>query len=714
MKKIILIMLLITAGFVTILAQTRLKGRIVDPDGQTLPGANILIKGSYDGASADTAGYYSFFTTLKGKQFIMASFIGFAIQEKEISLDGSELTMDFTLEEQNEQIGDVVITAGMFETADQKKSVTLQPLDIVTTPSAAGDIYGALTSLPGATMVGEDGRLFVRGGDGYESKTFIDGLLVKKPYSSTTPDLPTRGRFSPFMFSGTMFSTGGYSAEYGQALSSALILTTNAFPERTQTDLSIMTVGLGATQTFKSENAAVSVGFEYYNLQPYFSIARQKIDWERYPQSLAGTLIGRYRLKGDGILKVFSNFKSGSSALLYPEMNEPGSMQKISLNDLNNYTNINYSGSIGGGWMLRTGLSFTYDEEKMSFRAFDVDEYNTNLQGKIVLKNKLSKRFTVLFGSEEVFNRYHEKYAENATEFSSNCAFDDFNSALFAEAEIKPLQKLAVRAGVRGEYSSVIDKPAIAVRASTAWAFTNKIQASFAYGSFYQTPEETLLRFTHSLYFEKAEHFIGNIQYEANDRILRIEAYYKKYSGLVVYDADEYYNPALYSNDGDGYSQGFDIFFRDRRSIKNMDYWVSYSFLDAERYYRFYPEKVTPSFVAKHSFNVVAKKYVSRLNTQFGAIFTWASGRPYNDPNSEEFMGELTRDYRDLSLNISYLTSISKKSTIVYTSLSNVLGRDNIYGYRYYETPNQMGEYESIPVRPEAKRFFMVGVFITL
>jgi hypothetical protein len=714
MKTLLLAILMLSVDIQYLSSQTRISGSIIDTEGKPLPGANILVKGSYDGTSADVNGKYGFITSLSGKQVIMASFIGYGSKEVEITLDGSETGIDFTLEEQKDQIGDVVITAGMFETADQKKSVTLQPLDIVTTPSAAGDIYGALTSLPGATLVGEDGRLFVRGGDGYESKTFIDGLLVKKPYSSTTPDLPTRGRFSPFLFSGTMFSTGGYSAEYGQALSSALILTTNAFPDATQTEVSLMTVGLGATQTFKSEKAAVSAGFEYYNLKPYFSLAKQEIDWEKYPQSIAGTLVGRYRLKDDGILRVFSNFKSAGSSMIYPDLAEPGSMQKIILSDKNNYTNINYSGTLRGSWILKTGVSFTGDAEKITFRTFKVDNYNTNFQGKIVLKNKLSKKLAFLLGAEEVFNRYHQIYNEQEGTFLSDILFNDYNTALFAETELNPLKKLALRAGLRGEYSSVIGQPALAFRGSVAWAFSNTLQTSLAYGSFYQTPEETLLRFTHELSFEKAEHYIANIQYEANDRILRMEGYYKKYTGLVVYNESELYNPLSYSNNGNGFSQGLDIFFRDRKTIRNLDYWVSYSFLDSKRYYRYYPVKATPSFAARHSFNAVAKQYVSEWNTLFGAILTWASGRPYNDPNKQVFMGEHTRDYLDLSINISYLTTVFKQSAIVYTSLSNVFGRENIYSYRYYEKPDQQGVFESMPVRPEAKRFFMIGLFVTI
>ena len=200
MQKNVLVVILVVLG-IKVFSQTTVSGKVSDTKGQPLPGANIMIKGTYDGAGTDANGNFLFKTTEKGKQILVTSFVGYAMLEKEIVLDGSEVKVDFALKEQSNQLEDVVITAGTFEAADKKKSVTLQPLDIVTTPSAAGDIYGALTALPGASVVGEDGRLFVRGGDGYETKTFIDGLLVKKPYSSNTPDLPSRGRFSPFLFS---------------------------------------------------------------------------------------------------------------------------------------------------------------------------------------------------------------------------------------------------------------------------------------------------------------------------------------------------------------------------------------------------------------------------------------------------------------------------------------------------------------------------------
>ncbi|NOU16135.1 MAG: TonB-dependent receptor [Bacteroidales bacterium] len=712
MKKFSVIVFILLSSLYSI-SQTVIKGKITDTEGQPLPGANLILKGTYDGIGTDANGNYSFKTNEKGKQILIASFVGYSIVEKEIELNGGELVVDITLKDKSNQIADVVISAGTFEAADKKKSVTLQPLDIVTTPSAAGDIYGALTALPGASLVGEDGRLFVRGGDGYESKTFIDGLLVKKPYSSNTPDLPSRGRFSPFLFSGTMFSTGGYSAEYGQALSSALILSTNAFPQKTQTELSFLTVGLGATQTYKGNNASISIGAEYYNLKPYFSIINQEVDWNRYPESLGLTLTSRVRTKGDGVIKIFSTFSTSNSGLKYPEMTSPGSIQNINLSNRNSYTNVNYTRSISK-WSMKSGVAFTYDENLLGMGAFDVNDYNTNVQARVSMKRKFSDRFTLNLGGEETANLFNEKYHEFSTDFLFKGNLKDFNSALFTEAEVKPLSKLAVRVGLRGENSSVINDKKLAVRTSAAWLISKDIQLSVAYGTFYQTPEESILKFDPKIGYEKAEHYIANIQYEKNDRIFRIEGYLKQYKGLVIYDAAQYFNPLTYSNSGDGFSKGIDIFYRDRKSFRNLDYWISYSYIDSKRKYRDYPEKVTPPYAANHNFTIVAKQWVQKITTQFGATFSLSSGRPYNDPNSTQFMDKKTANYCDLSLNVSHLTSIFGKGTILYASVNNVLGRDNIYGYRYYSIPNSTGVYESIPVRSESKRFILFGVFVTI
>ncbi|HTE09050.1 MAG TPA: carboxypeptidase-like regulatory domain-containing protein, partial [Flavitalea sp.] len=214
--------LLLFAG--SAFSQVKIDGRVRDKRGRAIPGASITIKDSYDGSTTDSTGYFKFTTMEKGKQLITISTIGYVGSEQEINISGP-LTLNFSLKEKLDELKAVMVTAGSFEAGDRKRAATvLSSLDVATTGGANADITSAVKTLPGAQQVGEKEGLFVRGGTGAETKQFIDGTMVNNPYMTSAPDISARGRFSPFLFKGTVFSTGGYSALYGQALSSALIL----------------------------------------------------------------------------------------------------------------------------------------------------------------------------------------------------------------------------------------------------------------------------------------------------------------------------------------------------------------------------------------------------------------------------------------------------------------------------------------------------------
>jgi vitamin B12 transporter len=160
----------------------------------------------------------------------------------------------------------VVISAGAFEASDEKKSTVLKPLDIVTTAGSNGDNYGALKTLPGTQQTNDREGLFVRGGTGAETQTFIDGTWVRNAFSAAVPDLGARGRLILLYLKGTVFSTGGYSALYGGALSSAVILETIDLPERSSANLNLSSVGLGASlqQLSKNKTSSWGVGLQLY------------------------------------------------------------------------------------------------------------------------------------------------------------------------------------------------------------------------------------------------------------------------------------------------------------------------------------------------------------------------------------------------------------------------------------------------------------------
>ena len=192
----------------TVFSQNTISGKVIDEKGKPVSGANVFIEGTYDGASSVENGDFSFTTTTTGNQTLVVSFLIFETSKTQIDVAHFQ-NKTIKLRESVTSLDAVVITAGTLEAGDKARVSVLKPLDIVTTAGSAGNIIAALQTLPGTQTVGEDGRLFVRGGEANETQTFVDGIRVAQPYGATTNNLPTRGRFSPFLFSGISYSTGG-------------------------------------------------------------------------------------------------------------------------------------------------------------------------------------------------------------------------------------------------------------------------------------------------------------------------------------------------------------------------------------------------------------------------------------------------------------------------------------------------------------------------
>ena len=190
MKRAGQILFLTFITCINISCQVNLIGEVRDIDGLPLPGANVMIKGTYDGTTTDSTGTFSFATPETGKQILIASFIGYKTAEKEIDLPDLPRRIEIILEVQLSEITGVVISAGAFETGELKRPIVLKPMDIATTPGALGDIHGAMTTLPGTQVVGSEGGLYVRGEKGYEAKTFIDDMQVASPKTYYNPSLP--------------------------------------------------------------------------------------------------------------------------------------------------------------------------------------------------------------------------------------------------------------------------------------------------------------------------------------------------------------------------------------------------------------------------------------------------------------------------------------------------------------------------------------------
>ncbi len=694
-------------------AQIQISGKVNDNKGQPLSGVNVYIKSSYEGGSTNEKGNYNFNTTLSGKQILVVSFLGFKTVNQDIEIGITDIQLDFSMTESSNNLTAVVITAGSFEASDQKKSVIFKPLDIVTTAGGLGDIPSVINTLPGTQTVGEEGKLFVRGGDSYETRTYIDGMIVDEPYGSTVPDIPARGRFSPFLFSGTMFSSGGYSAEYGQALSSALVLQTNDLAPETVTSLSLMSVGLSAGHTHRWKNTSLAFSADYLNLDPYFSLIKQNFDWLEAPTGIGGSLAFRQKTGKDGLIKVYSQFGNEKNSLYYPGYADVSKENNVALENDNIYLNATYRDFHGNKLVSNGGISYTRNVDDMDISAENINEKISNIQFRYKITWLISEDINLKAGADFWNRNFHQGFDLSSLEKPLSFSYNDLLSAGFVESEIKLSSHFAARAGLRAESSGLMKKTNLAPRLFLAAKTGKYSQLSLAWGHFYQSPLDQYLVFNHQLGFEKAIHYIINYQWMKKKKTFRIEAYYKDYSRLVKYDS--LYNPLAlsYNNTGKGYARGIDLFWRDD-SHGNIDYWISYSWIDTRRNYKDYPEMATPIFVSDHNLTVVFKNYIPAITTQVGMTWKLASGRPYFNPGNSEFLGDRTKPYNDLSMNISYLTNLWDHFTIVHFSVGNVFGSDHTFGYRYSLNPDAQGEYNVMAIKPGAKRFLFMGIFVSI
>jgi hypothetical protein len=689
--------------------QTLIKGKITDTHGVGLAGANVYIENTYDGNSSNENGDFEFKTLASGVHQLRIEFIGYVSLVKEVQLNGELIERLFVMEEAFNELDAVVITAGSFEAGDRKRAIELTSMDIATTAGAMGDIIGAINTLPGTNRVGESGRLFVRGGSSEETKTYIDDLQVGNPYYSSAPNVSTRGRFNPFLFSGTIFNTGGYSAEYGQALSSVLLLNTTQVKQQDELNLSFL-AGLGAdvTATKSWASGSITASGTYFNMNRYAELVQMNQHWIKPVELFTQEISIKQKTGSTGILKWYSNVSQSRLCMEQKNLDTPGQYTRYDQTSKNIFASTSWRNSITEKWMFFSGLSATRNTEKILIDDQPRKEDLTVAHAKAGLDYQLNEKINVRFGGDYFYNDY--SILSIADTLESSMSLHNDLVAGYAEANIYTSSKFVVRVGARAEYAMLLKKFNAVPRLSTAYKLGENSQLSMAYGRFYQLPANLDLIIEKNLNFEQADHFLFNYQQTVDQRTLRGEVYYKLYDHLIKYDETSTFDRKNYTNNGGGYAYGLDLFFRDAKSIKNGHYWISYSYLETKRNYRHFPVKSIPGFASKHNFSLVYKHFSNKLRSMISSDISYSSSRPYHDPNKEGFNNAWMKPYYGLNLSWAYLF---KTQVIFYMAISNVLGRNNEFGYRYATRADDKGRYERESLVPFSKRFYVAGLFFT-
>ncbi len=495
----------------------------------------------------------------------------------------------------------------------------------------------------------------------------------------------------------------------------------------------MLSLNAGFQKLSKKKNASWGLTASYTNLGPAFAVIKQKQDYFQVPSIFNGE--GNFRIKtsATGMLKYYGVISTNKLGFTTPSFDTLNYFEKFSLDNIYTYHNVAWKEQLGTYWKFNAGISYTNNRDEiigsmqngnkqdvlltgLEGKNFSLQPTGNYTSAKMFFERRLSGLSAIRFGSEYNYTRDKTVFTDYSNnKFSS--VISEHVKAFFAEGDIYITNSLAAKTGVRTEHSSYLGKFNIAPRISLAYKLGKGSQASLAYGIFYQNPETRYLPSPNQLNFSKAAHYIAQYQKVTSLQVFRAEVFYKKYDALVKTGFANGREGLAINNNGFGNAKGIEFFWRDKKTVKDFDYWISYSYLDTKRDFINFPFAITPNFAAKHTANVVLKKFVMPWKTGFNAAYNFASSRPYYniafDGSKYNFTdrGEVP-NYHNVSFSLNYIPAIGKqgaKSFAVYVlSVNNIFNLKQVYGYQYSANGNRKDA-----IVPPSRMFVFFGAFIS-
>lgn len=697
------------ACFAIAFSQThvRISGIVKDETGQPVPYANVYIKGTMDGTSTMADGTFMLTTTESGSLTLEVSFVGY----ETYSMTGEATKMDHLeifLKPKISDLDEVVIYAGNYLLKNSSTINKTKAVDMLSTAGSDGDLIKAISMLPGTQAPDRDGRLLVRGGSSRESQTYIDDMHVLSPYSASFGEVGSRSRYSPLLFDGINFSLGGYIPEYSQGLSAVLPLYTRDESNVSKIGVDIMNVSLGSSGVIPWKNGSNSYSLVYTDLSLYnqFFFPSVKSKWKRPYRQIALQNQLRFTLGKNTYLKSFLGYSRSGFELLSADPFRPMS-RNLALSDENLYLNTTLRKRLDNGATYFLGVAYSSNSQHIDNARVIHDTYFTK-EWERHLKAKTEKRFNDFYkvgvGVETFMKGYQFHYADTT---AFNTRFDHTINGAFISNDFGLTRNLVLNLSARVEHTSLSKAWHLLPRVALGYKWRD-LTFSGVLGKYQQNADNEVLIYNPHLLPENNIQTLIGIYYQKGSRIFRVEAYHKKYDHLPLASGSDF---PYYNSEGTGYSRGFDLFFNDTRFMDNWEYMLAYSYNDSRREHLDFPYMDIPSFAMRHNASATLKYTNFSIRSIFSVSNRFASGRHYHDPNREGFMNSRTRNYNSLDASWIYLVN---KRTIVYLGFSNILNRQNIYGYVFNDKTTAGNVYESYPLTQQTNQSFYIGCFITL
>ena len=209
---------------VAVAAQVHISGKVLDSDSKPIEFATIRVAKSAIGTMSGIDGGYSLSVARQDTVEIIFSCLGYKERHQKLIKPEGNVTLTVKLSDASTELQGVTVTEYRKQT-DGMQNLDARALQQTTSVSGNG-VEAMLSTVAGVSSKNEmSSQYSVRGGSYDENSVYINGIEVYRPLLISSGQQEGLSIINPNLVGNIQFSTGGFSAEYGDRMSSVLDIT---------------------------------------------------------------------------------------------------------------------------------------------------------------------------------------------------------------------------------------------------------------------------------------------------------------------------------------------------------------------------------------------------------------------------------------------------------------------------------------------------------
>lgn len=647
-------------------------------------------------------------------EILQINFIGYKTEQ--VVVNKTDTILNIMLKPANLNLGEVNVYANK-SNLEASSLETLKSIESYNLAGTSKDVFRSIQMLPGVSSNNAlSAQYNVRGGTFEENLMLINGVEVAEPYHIKILPMVSIGIFNMDMVNRIDFSGGGFSAEYGNALSSVLNVSyrkANSDSIKGMVSLGLVDLGFvieipatkkltwlfGARRSYLDPiinmiDPVEAISLRYYDIQSKLDYAfnsRNKISvlaiyskdkdkvgplTREVKKITTITDIQKYQYLQDAnysdiLLALTSKHVLSGRLIVNSEFSfyQEDEINSISQRDSGNYIDFE-----------KRFVEWNYYMDDI--KDYKLINYEGKISGKIMINgNNNSKIGIYIKGSNidyirnltNVWQSYNnmDRFPDTV-DIEKKPTDSEYNSIQLFNAksykmgaylthawQISP--KLTINLGVRGDYFELNKELNVSPRTSLAYELLPNIKVSAAWGVFYQSPTMKQLKYsyasTENTKSQKATHYMLGIERKSNNITVKIEAYYKEYDSMLPIERTslgEIIYPVK-DNIANGYANGINAELIITK--KYFDFWLNYNLGNAKERLNGTTQYYSRFTDQRHSVSSLFLFKMKHRN-QFSTKVAYGSGYAYRKlfydelNNSWTTNGETTSEYLPYYLSI--------------------------------------------------------------